>query len=160
MHSLLQFLTVIAMFTSTTVNLSGGKGTTLRQVNDDKYKPGQVWSYKTRADEANSTLTILRIEEMPDKKRIVHIRVDGVQLTNCTGGPAPNKFEHMPFSKEAIDNSVVKMLRSGAVPDYQEGYSEWRAAWDAGKAGYYTFTVAHAVDASQAVFDQGMGCSK
>jgi hypothetical protein len=69
-------------------------------------------------------------------------------------------FEHMPFSRESLDESVVKMLHAGKVPDFNNGYSQWRAAWDAGDAGAYTITVARALDVAQVTFDQGIGCSK
>jgi hypothetical protein len=147
------FLAVAAMSFS-------GKASALKEVKDDKYKPGQVWSYKTRAEEQASTLTILRVDELADKKRIVHIRVEHIHLKNCRGGPAPEAFEHMPFAKDALDTSTVKLLNTGPVPDFKNGYSEWRSAWDANNAGYYTITVAQALDVSQKTFDQGIGCSK
>jgi hypothetical protein len=144
-----------------TVICSGkDKGASLKEVHDEKYKPGQVWSYKTRANESESTLTILRVEEIDSQKRILHIRVDHIQLTNCKGGTAPDSFEHMPFSKEALNESAIKFIRKGEVPDFRAGYSEWRAAWHAGNAGYYTITVARALDVAQKTFDHGLGCPK
>jgi hypothetical protein len=131
---------------------------TLKEVQDTKYKPGQVWSYKARPDEQKSTITILRVDETPKAKRIVHIRVDHVQLTNCQGGNAPNTFEHMPFAKEALDQSVLKVVRTSKVPDFENGYAAWRAGWDAKKAGYYTIPVAEALDVAQKTFNQGIGC--
>ena len=92
----------------------------LREVTDPKYKPGQVWSYQTRPGEDASTLTVLRVEEAPEKKRIVHIRVDRIQLKNCAGGPGPDTAGHMPFAREALDASVIKVLRTGDVPDYKK----------------------------------------
>ena len=150
-----QFCVVILVLTF----LGAAKGA-LRTVNDEKYKPGQVWSYKTRVGEEKSTITILRVEELADKKRIVHIRVDQIHLKNCRGGPEPESFEHMPFAREALDSSTVKLLNTGPVPDFKNGYSEWRSAWDANNAGIYTITVLEALDVSQATFDKGLGCSK
>jgi hypothetical protein len=131
----------------------------LKTVTDEKYKSGQVWSYKTRPGEQGSTLTILRIEEA-DKKRIVHIRVDHIHLKNCLGGPEPESFEHMPFSREALDLSAIKTVGTVAVPDFKNGYSQWRSAWDAGQAGYYTITVAEAIEVAQKNFTHGLGCSE
>jgi hypothetical protein len=137
-----------------------GSNSTLKEVDDVTYKPGQVWSYKTRPGEEKSTLSILRAEAGPEDRRIVHIRVDNIRLKNCTGGNEPNAIEHMPFAREALDESVVKNIRSGPVPDFKNGYSEWRKAWDAGKAGVYTITVAQAVEGDQKTFDHGLGCDK
>ena len=135
------------------------KGDSLKEVSDEKYKPGQVWSYKTRAEEAASRLRILRVEETSDRNRIVHIRVENVRLKNCSGGPEPDSFEQMPFSKSSLDKSVIKVVGSEAVPGFSGGYSEWRKAWDAGKAGYYTITVSEALDVAQKTFNQSVECS-
>lgn len=132
--------------------------TELKKVKDDKYKPGQVWSYKTRPGEETSTITILRVDEAPQGKRIVHIHVDGIRLKNCTGGPEPDTVAHMPFAREFIEQSVVENLRTVDVPAFEEGYSDWRRGWDAGKAGFYTITVSQAIDVMQYTFSKGIGC--
>jgi hypothetical protein len=129
----------------------------LKEVTDPKYKPGQVWSYKTRPGEKNSTLTVLRVEAV-GAKRIVHIRVDKIRLKNCLGGPEPDNIEHMPFSREALDQSVIASVRTVPLPNFESGYHEWRTAWNAGKAGFYTITVAEAVEVSQKTFSKGLGC--
>lgn len=133
-------------------------GPQLKEVSDSKYKPGQVWSYKTRAGEESSVLTILRIDAMPDDKRIVHIRVDGIRLRNCRGGPEPDQIQHMPFERESLERSINKQIRTTEVPDFKEGYEEWRKGWDQGRAGIYTITVAEAVDVADKNFRQGIGC--
>lgn len=89
---------------------------------DPKFKPGQVWSYKTRPGEEESTLSILRIESSPKLGVIIHIRVNDFQFKNCTGGPAPHTLGHAPFSRAAIDSSVVKLLRTVEVPACENGF--------------------------------------
>jgi len=44
-----------------------------QEVTDSKFHIGQVWKYKTRPNEEQSTLTILRIESLPKLGVIVHI---------------------------------------------------------------------------------------
>ena len=139
---------------------AAASGSTLKEVKDAKYKPGQVWSYHTRVENEGSTLTILRIDETAEKKRVVHVSVDHIHIKNCSGGPEPDKVIHMPFATEALDNSVTKLLRTEEVPDYKEGYERWRRAWDAGKAEFSTTTVMEAVEAIQQTFLHGLGCSK
>jgi hypothetical protein len=152
------FLVLLAL-TSALLAITKTSSFKLEEIADPKYKPGQVWRYKTRPGEDSSTVTVLRIESSGDKT-IVHIRVDNIHLRNCLGGPEPDKFEHMPFAREALDQSVSKLLKSVDVPEYKEGYTEWRNAWEAGKAGFYTVSVAKALDVAQATFDQGLGCPK
>jgi hypothetical protein len=122
---------------------------------DPKFHPGQVWEYHTRPREKKSTLTILKIESIPQLGVIVHIRVDKIRLRNCSGGPEPDKFEHMPFSRDAIDRSVVKLVKDHSdVPNFAEGYAEWRE--DCG--GIYTISVAEAIQAGEEVFNNHFGC--
>ena len=124
------------------------------EATDSKFRPGQVWQYNNRAHEKGSTLTILKIESLPKIGVTIHIRVDKVRLRNCTGGPEPDNFQHMPFAREAVERSVTKLAREGDVPSFQEGYNQWRK--DCG--GVYTITVADAVRIAEETFRRGLGC--
>lgn len=124
-------------------------------VKDEKYAPGQVWSYKARPGESASTVTILRVETLPKVGVVIHVRVDGIQFKNCTGGPAPNQIGHAPFTKQAIDQSVLRLLRTDStIPDYETGYQDWLTHC----GGVYTIEVAKMVDVDDATFSAGLGC--
>jgi len=126
-------------------------------VDDAKYKPGQIWSYKTRASESSSTITILRVETLPKAGIILHIRIDGIRLKNCAGGPSPTTIQHAPFTKAAIDMSVTRMLRNSAeLPDFEDGYRDWLGHC----GGVYTIAVAEMVRADEATFNAGSGCGQ
>jgi hypothetical protein len=121
---------------------------------DAKFHPGQVWQYKTRSGEERSLVTILKVESLP-KGLIIHIRVDGVRLKNCSGGPEPETIEHMPFAREAIERSVTKLVREDPkIPDFQAGYDDWRNAC----GGVYTISIADAVKIDEITFNQNLGC--
>ncbi len=94
-------------------------------VDDEKYKPGQVWTYQSRRGEADSTITILRVESSQKVGIILHIRIDGVRFANCHGGPSPDTIEHAPFKREAIEQSTVRLVQSQPVPDFHRGYDDW-----------------------------------
>ena len=120
---------------------------------DQKFHPGQVWQYKTRAGEEESFITILKVESLQNRP-IVHIRVDHVHLKNCSEGPEPDTIKHMPFLREAVDRSVMKLIKEDSkVPDFP-GYDDWRKAC----GGVYTISVAEAVAADEAAFSQGSHC--
>lgn len=121
---------------------------------DSKFRPGQVWQYSTREHEKGSTLTILKVESVQKLGVIIHIRVDKVRLRNCTGGPEPNNFEHMPFTREAVEKSVTRLVREGDVPEFQDGYDEWMKAC----GGVYTITVAEAIAVAEETFRKNLGC--
>lgn len=123
---------------------------------DGKFRPGQVWQYKTRPHEEKSALTVLKIESVPKLGTIVHVRVDGVRMRNCTGGPEPDKFEHMPFTRDAIERSVTKLsTQKTEIPSFEDGYAEWRRAC----GGVYSITVAEAIAVGEASFRKGLGCT-
>lgn len=122
---------------------------------DPKFAPGQVWSYKTRFGEERSTVTILRIEKTPKMGTIVHIRIEGVHFSNCTGGPAPDLIAHAPFARAALEESVIsKITTVKSLPDYESGYHDWLSHC----GGAYTISVAHAVAIDDAQFGVSVGC--
>ena len=52
----------------------------------------------------------------------------------------------MPFSEQAIDKSVVRLLKENVeLPDFEDGYQTWRKAFAANHAGIYAISVAEAV---------------
>jgi hypothetical protein len=85
---------------------------------------------------------------------IIHIRVEGVRLRNCPGGPEPDTFEHTPFAREALDQSVIGLVREGDVPDFQNGYAEWRK----GCGDVYTITVSDAIRVAEETLRENLGC--
>jgi len=151
----LSFAVVLLLFGTMLCYAKDKTCTSPEPAKDSKFRPGQVWLYKSRAGEEKSFLTILRIESLPKIGTVIHIRVDKVRLRNCTGGPEPDNFQHMPFTRAAIERSVTKLQsESSDIPDYQAGYDEWRGAC----GGVYTVTVAQAVAVGEATFRKGVGC--
>ena len=133
--------------------------TTLREVTDTKFKPGDVWQYATRPGEEQSTLTILRVENSPELGIIVHISVARIRLTNCHGGPFPDSIPHMPFARKALDDSVTKKVASDQpLADYYAGYEEWKAAYSKKSAGIYVVGVSAAVAVTEKTYRSGIGC--
>ena len=131
--------------------------TKLTPFDDPKFHAGDVWQYKTRAGEEKSTLAILKVERT-SRLTIVHISVENIRMFNCTGGPEPNKFEHMPFDRSALDASVTKRVAEHSPLPTLEGYEEWKAAFLQKHAGVYTISVAEALNVAEATFQSGVGC--
>ena len=117
----------------------------LKDTTESKYKVGQVWSYKTRPEEKQSTFIVVRVESHPKLGNIIHIALRDLKLKKPNGDFIEGA-NHLPFAEEAINKSAVKLVKEKAdLPDYEEGYRQWREAFDAGKAGVYTISVAEAV---------------
>ena len=114
-----------------------------------EFKIGQVWKYNTRPEEDDSTLTILKIENYEQGDVIIHIRVDRINLYNPNVASGPwNFIGHLPFSNDALAKSVTTFERNNVIlPDFSEGYNQWKQAWDNSKAGYWKIELKHAIEA-------------
>ena len=107
-----------------------------------KVAPGQTWTYKTRAQEPLSTLTILKMESHLKAGDIVHVRITGLNLKNSQHPSGiQDTLPHMPISAEALSKCVIECVANGAVPDYQKGYDIWREQ----KGGVFTISVAECI---------------
>jgi hypothetical protein len=135
------------------------RDTSLTDANDTKFKVGQIWHYKTRKGEEQSTLIVLKIDKSPAVGIIVHVGIRGIQYHSCIPAEAPDHIEHMPFSRKALDESVTELAASSQpIPDFFDAYNEWRALFTDHKVGIYTTTVADALDFGEKSFRKGIGC--
>jgi len=67
----------------------------------------------------------------------------------------------MPFLLKAIESSVTKRIASGqSLPDYREGYDDWRAAFSDKKAGIYVVQIGDAVSVAEETYRSGIGCGR
>jgi hypothetical protein len=108
-----------------------------------RFHAGQVWAFTPPTNQPNARRTILRVEDGGKLGTIVHIAISGVSY-----GGGQTQIQHMPFAESAIEQSVTTLEReSGPVPDFADGYRAWRQAFDAGKGGVFTITVAQAFEA-------------
>ena len=109
---------------------------------ESKFRPGQVWAFKTPPSQPNAKLTILRVERDAKVGIVVHVALSGVSYGN-----GQTEIPHLPFAESAVEQSVTTLEReSGPVPDYAEGYRLWREAFDSGKGGVFSITVADAYE--------------
>ena len=90
-----------------------------------------------------STFTIVGVEKHKKLGTIINIYVGGLKIKNPNADNGlSDEIQHLPFSKEAIDKSVTRLIETAKqLPDYEDGYDEWRKAFDNGKAGVFRITV-------------------
>ncbi len=128
----------------------------LKDATDSPYKVGQLWSYKTRANESKSTFIVVKVDNHPTYGNIVHIAVRDLKMKNPN---SPNgisdKINHSPFSERAVAQSAVTMLKEKVeLPDFEPGYRLWREAFDQKRAGFYEVSIAEAVDTTEQGLNQ------
>lgn len=115
-----------------------------------RFHPGQVWAFTPPAGQPEARLTILRVEDGAKAGRIVHISLSGVKY-----GGGHTHIQHLPLAEAAIEKSVTSLDRkTGPIPDFSEGYKQWRTAFDAGKGGVFTISVAEAFDFVTSVIEK------
>ncbi len=117
---------------------------------------GQVWTYHTRPQEEASRIIVCRIESDPKLGQIVHVHVNGLRFRNSQApGGYSDQIGHMPYSAVALRDSVVSLESSGAeLPDFEEGYQQWRSAFDSGKGGVWTAPVSEAIAGMESAINQ------
>ena len=124
----------------------------LTDVEDSQFQVGQKWNYQTRPQDLGATFTIVKVEATEKLGTVVHISLSGLKLKNAhhpTGWS--ETVAHMPFSEDAIARSVTDLVeRNAPLPEFQDGYDEWRKAFEAGRGGVFTLTVAEAVGGMEA----------
>jgi len=121
-----------------------------------EYKEGQVWNYKTRVNELESKLIILKVEEYETLGEVIHIYVTGLaMIDNSNPSEVMDDISHMPFSKEAIDDSVISFDDMTEIPDYSEGYEIWKESFMKGDAGVFSVLVSEAVEFMEKTINEG-----
>jgi hypothetical protein len=119
----------------------------LADTTNSMFKVGQMWKYQTRPGEEGSTLTVVKVESAPRIGVIVHVAVRGLHVKNPRAPDGTTtEANHLPMTESALQKSVTVMVTAHApLPSYEEGYREWRRAFDSGRAGAFTTSVADAV---------------
>jgi hypothetical protein len=109
------------------------------------YAEGQIWHYRTRPGEEGSVVAIRRVEAVPEAGAlgpVFHVSVIGVRIGERFG----TVLAHLPVSRETLDASVTRRAKGTyALPPFEEGIAEWRAA----RGGVFTLDLAAIVGFAQ-----------
>lgn len=104
------------------------------------FVPGQVWSVR---DMPEATQLIIGRVERFGTTTAVHVSIVGVPVPPGWPGGSTTQVAHMPFDADALAASVELLIGTDgtALPNFQDGYAEWRRA----RGGVFTISVAEAV---------------
>ena len=97
---------------------------------DPRFTPGQRWSYHTRPLDKDSTLTITKIDYVPDIGFVVHIEVDHVDFDDIPGDRPHNNHrrEYFAIRRDSLDASALEILGiSQVVGPPLFNYHLWQA---------------------------------
>ncbi|TPJ23404.1 hypothetical protein [Mesorhizobium sp. B2-7-2] len=117
------------------------------------FKPGQIWTYRG-AVPASSRVIVGAVDSFDgNQQAIVSISVTDAPIP--TGEKQLQTVSHMPISAEALRASVVELEGVAPIPSgFENGYRQWRQAYDSGKGGYFTIPVKEIVGILRTQFDQ------
>ena len=119
-----------------------------------QFAEGQVWKYKTRANEQDSRITIVRVDgNDPEFGNIIHIYVSSLEIPNPAAAGGKTTFvNHMPYSEETLAASVLELeLENQPLPDdFEAGYQLWKEAYEREEAGIFEVSVVEAIEFVQA----------
>jgi hypothetical protein len=102
-------------------------------VSAENYQVGQIWSYKTRPQEPDSTLMILRIDNTSKLGPVVFIGLQNVRIRQSNGRVVAT-MSPIPITKDALDQSVLKVVgKTDKVMPSDKGYANWKATLLSGK---------------------------
>lgn len=112
------------------------------------FSEGQIWAYKTRPCEEKSSLIINKVESDPKLGKIFHISISQIKVRNpLAANEVISELPHFPVSEVTLNKSVTKLLGTSQTnKEYIEGYKDWKRAFDQGKAGVFTISIAEIVD--------------
>lgn len=118
------------------------------QVTARDFAAGELWSYHTRPGEEESLVLIDFVETVPKLGDVYHISVLKVHLPSWKDSSRPETdLPHFPVLKETLEKSLVARVGNRApLEAYRRGYDTWRSAFDAGKAGAFTISIAEIID--------------
>ena len=95
---------------------------------DQRFTPGQRWSYHARPIDKDSTLTITKIDYVPDIGFVVHIEVDHVDFDDKPDDRPRNnhRTEYFAIRRDSLDASALELLGISQVAGPPRNYSSWQ----------------------------------
>ena len=117
---------------------------------------GQVWEYKTRPQESDSKLTVLRVDKN-ENFTIISVSLDGLKIQNPYSSTGyGNEIGHIPITKEMFLKSTTKLVGATVIsPSQLDGYQTWLDAYKANQGGVFTLSIAECVTVVEESINQG-----
>ena len=121
-----------------------------------EYAPGQIWQYQTREGEEASRIIILKIERVLWEEVIIHIAVINAKIKNPHKPEGVStKIGHLPFAEEAIIESLTSLeSEDNELPDYIDGYNQWRKTYKSGEGSIFSVSIKEAVAYVEEIVNQ------
>lgn len=122
----------------------------LQPSQNSPFQAGERWTYRTRAEEPDSTFVVLRVDTLPGAQNVVHLRLEELRIPNSL---APSGFTevagHLPVAQEQVSQSALAKIGTGEPLEW-DGYEHWKRDWERdwerGRAGHFRLFLAQIAD--------------
>ena len=135
---------ILVFFTFISISIcKGQQNSNLSESSDKKLKEGQIWKYKTRPGEENSTITILKIERITGENgrpvTIVFVQINGLKIRDIYRPDVQvDHIQPYPFHMKTLLNSLTQLVsENNKIPDFEATYNKWRG----GKGAYLVVNI-------------------
>jgi hypothetical protein len=136
------FAVLAAVFWLQPQNRKHFAGLSAPTVTADGFLVGERWSYHTRPGEEGSTFVVGRIEQSPSGQRIVHVRVEGIQLKIP---PEPKTYiPHVPIDEGMLLKSRLERRETG-IDAVGGEFTVWYADWRDGERRAFDMELAEVI---------------
>ncbi len=112
------------------------------------YAVGQLWRCRGRRAAETPLLLINQIDTHPQGGQILDVTISDIQVRHA-GMPngTLDMLPHIPVIAQTLERSAAEHVGDSAPNQaYLPGYAEWKAAFDAGRAGSFGIAVAEILD--------------
>ncbi|ATS40746.1 hypothetical protein XcfCFBP6990P_05595 [Xanthomonas citri pv. phaseoli var. fuscans] len=112
------------------------------------YAVGQLWRCRGRSAAETPLLLINQIDTHPQGGQILHVTISDIQVRHA-GMPngTLDTLPHIPVIAQTLERSAAEYVGVSAPNQaYLPGYAEWKAAFDAGRAGSFGIAVSEILD--------------
>lgn len=118
---------------------SKAEGPRLIEATAGPFFRGQVWTFHTRPGDEAARVVVGRVDSLLSGELIIHVAITGLRLRNPhVAGGLQTLIPHAPLSRAAFVQSIVSRSNEPAdLTGFEEGYTAWREAFDAGQAGFF-----------------------
>jgi hypothetical protein len=102
-----------------------------------EFSPGQVWTFHLDPSEPAATLTVLKVETLPQLGEVVFISVSATRMPSGI-----LKDLRFPMARAALERSIVSLVRMDEVKFDPRQYEAWKS-----RSGYlYSTSVSDAME--------------
>jgi hypothetical protein len=109
----------------------------IEEITGKAFRRNQVWAYHSRPGEADSRITIGRVDLIHGENVVVHIAVSGLSIPNPNiEGQVQRQISRGPIAEEVLAASVTELTNDPPGLDgFDEGYEFWLTPKKAVQAG-------------------------